>query len=370
MIQIASLIRRPLRAAALLLLALCGLMGITPTALAAANPSCSGGSASFSLPSVTVPSNTPVGTLLGNPVTATATFTCSGVPNVPAANGGTNSAGIQVFNLSASQLYPQQVPSPSNTNITQLTYSTNVPGIGVQVTIDPGMSGYDVTPGDQQANAYMVGHVPAPSGTLSVTYTAQLIVINNNGGQVGYGTITGGSLLTYYWYVRGCQAVSGGCNGHQVSQALGTSLSINNGTSVALPTCTIDSGSQNQVITLPAITTSTLTGKGSTSGLTAINIGMTCQSGANFSVTMTSSQSTTTAGLMNNSTGGGFASGVGVQLLDQKQIPLAWNTAVSFGSVSSGTVSLLYYAQYYQTGNATIGIGKVSTKATFTVNYQ
>lgn len=367
MMQIAALFCRPLRLAALLLLALCGCIGVTPAAVAAANPSCNGGpSGSLSMPSVTVPSNTPVGTLLGNPVTITATFSCTGVPSVSAINGGTNAAGIQVFNLKATQLYPQQVPSPSNTNITVLTYATSVAGIGLQLTISPGMSGYDVSPGDQQPNAYMVGDVPAPSGNLTVTYTAQLVVINNNGGQVGYGTIQGTTLLNYYWYVRGCQSVSGGCNGAQISASLNSTLSLNGGAVVALPTCTIDAGSQNKSVALPAITTTTMNGKGNTTGLTAFAIGLTCQSGANLSVTLTSSQSTSTAGVMNST---GSATGVGVRLLDQNQQPIQWNTAQAIGSVSGGSMSLPYYAQYYQTGN-TVGIGKVSAQATITVAYQ
>jgi type 1 fimbria pilin len=369
MMQFASFIRRPLRLAALLLLTLCGFLGMAPAALAAANPSCNGGpSGSLTMPSVTVPSNTPVGTLLGNPVTVTATFNCTGVPNVPAANGGTNAAGIQVFNVSASQFYPQQLPPASSTNITVLTYATSVAGVGLQVTISPGMSGYDVTPGDQQSGAYMVGDVPAPSGSMSVTYTAQLIVIGNNGGSVGYGTIQGATLLNYYWYVRGCQSVSGGCNGKQVSTSLGTTLSLNGGAVVAAPTCSINAGSAAQVITLPAISTATLTAKGSTSGLTAFSIGLTCQAGVNATIAWTSSQSTTTAGLMTSS---GTAANVGVQLLDQNQNPLAWSTATTVaGASAGGVVTLPYYAQYYRSGTGTVTVGTVASKATFTVNYQ
>jgi type 1 fimbria pilin len=370
MMQFATLVRQPLRLATLLLLACCGFLGPTPTAIAAANPSCSGGpSGSITLPSVTVPSSTAVGTLLGNPVTVTATFNCTGVPSVPASNGGTNAAGIQAFNLAATQLYPQQLPSPSNTNINVLTFSTNVAGIGVQLTINPGMSGYDVTPGDQQSGAYMVGDAPAPNGSLTVTYTAQLVVINNNGGQVGYGNIQGSTLLTYYWYVRGCQSVSGGCNGKQVSTSLGTTLSLNGGAVVSLPTCSINTGSQNQTVVLPAISTNTLTGTGSVSGRTAVPIGLTCQSGANLSLTMTSTQANATAGVMNNLTGTGYATGVGVQLLDQNRTPIPWNTALAIGVVSAGALNLSYYAQYYETGTS-VTIGKVSGKATFTVTYQ
>ncbi|MET3653327.1 fimbrial protein [Dyella japonica] len=370
MMQFASSRRRSLRLAALLLVVLCGFIGVTPTAMAAANPSCTGGpSGTITLPSVTVPSNTAVGTLLGNAVSVTATFNCTGVPSVSATNGGTNSAGIQVFNLLPSQLYPAQAPPASSTNITSLTYATNVPGIGIQVSISPGMSGYDVTPGDQQANAYMVGHVAAPSGSMSVTYTAQLIVINNNGGQVSYGTISNSTaLLNYYWYVRGCQSVSGGCNGKQVSTSLGTTLSLSSGTVIAAPTCSINAGSAAQVITLPAISTATLAAKGSVSGLTAFSIGLTCQTGVNATIAWTSAQSTTTAGLMSST---GSANNVGVQLLDQDQDPVAWGTATTVtGASAGGVVTLPYYAQYYRSGNGNVSVGTVSSKATFTVNYQ
>lgn len=370
MMQFDSSIRRRLRLAALSLLVLCGSIGLAPTAMAAANPSCNGGpSGTLTMPSVTVPSNTAVGTLLGNPVSVTATFNCTGVPNVTAGNGGTNSAGIQVFNLSPSQLYPAQAPSAGSTNINVLTYATNVPGIGIQVSISPGMSGYDVTPGDQQANAYIVGHVPAPNGSLTVTYTAQLIVINNNGGKVNYGTISNGTaLLNYYWYVRGCQSVSGGCNGKQISTSLGTELSLASGTIIAAPTCTINAGSAAQVITLPAISTATLAARGSVSGMKAFSIGLTCQTGVNATIAWTSSQSTTTAGLMTST---GTANNVGVQLLDQDQDPVVWNTATTVtGASAGGVVTLPYYAQYYRSGNGNVSVGTVSSKATFTVNYQ
>lgn len=374
MMRIDSFARRLARLGALLLLATAGVLLHAPAAMAQANPSCnSGPTANISLPStVLVPSNTPVGTLLGSPVSVTASFSCSGIPNVPASSGGTNAAGIQVFNLSPSQLYPAVAPSSASTNINVLTYATSVPGIGLRITINPGMRGYDVTPGDQQANAYMVGNANADSngnGNLSVSYTAQLIVIANNGGTVSYGSISGTTLLTYYWYVRACQAAPGGCNGHQVSQAFGTTLSLSSGTTITMPTCSVDAGSANIAVTLPTIGTNALTGTNSTSSPTSFGITLNCQAGANVSITLSTSRQWSNAGVIKPTAGGSYASNVGVQLLDQNQNPVQWNASQAIGSVSNGPITIPYYAQYYQTG-ASVGAGKVSGQATFTTNYQ
>jgi type 1 fimbria pilin len=136
-----------------------------------------------------------------------------------------------------------------------------------------------------------------------------------------------------------------------------------------MPTCNVDAGSVNTVVTLPTIGTSSLTGTNSTSSATPFGITLNCQAGANVSITMTSTRQWSTNGVIRPTTGGGYASNVGVQLLDGNQNPIQWNAAQTIGSVSNGPITIPYYAQYYQTA-ATVGAGKVTGQATFTVNYQ
>ncbi len=335
-------------------------IGLMPDAWAA-NPTCSGGSLALTLPAVTVTHNTAVGTLLGTPTSGTASFSCSNLPNN--ANSPTREAGIQIYNLAASQLVPATLPSTTNLNINTLTFATNLAGIGVQLTISPGMRGYDQNAGDQQPGSYVVGYVAAPGGGLSVNYTAQLVVT----GTVTTGTISSLTLLKYEWYIYGCS----NCNGASTSASLGTTLSVNG--QVSLQGCGVNTDSQAIAVVLPTVSTSTFTGIGATTGRTPFKINLTCQTGTTMLITMTTSNPYTTGGVNGvvAPAGTGYASNIGVQLLSGAGAfpPVTFNTAQNLGASPTGIYSIPYYAQYYETA-ATVGSGSVAATVTFTMSYQ
>lgn len=318
---------------------------LAPAAWAA--PSCSAPSVPLTIASVSVPSNASVGTLLGTPATGSVTFTCSGLPS------GYTRFGAQMYGLTASQLVPATLPS--GTNITTITYASGVAGIGIQLTMTPGMRSYDVNPGDQQPGAFVIGYVTGSSGSVSVSYTAQLVVT----GTVSAGTIGGLTLGKFEWYIYAYNA----------SQTLGTSLTIASGTQISLASCSVTTASQNLTVTLPTLSTTALTGNAATAGRTPFNINLTCQSSVNVSITLTSTNQSTIAGVIKPTTGTGYASNIGVQLLDIKMNGIPWGTALSVGKVAAGSVALPFYAQYYQTA-ATNSPGKVTGTATFTMTYQ
>ncbi|WP_114239620.1 fimbrial protein [Dyella sp. C9] len=313
----------------------------------AASPTCSANSLALTIPAATVPSGAAVGTTFGSPQTGTVTFTCSGLPN------GYSRFAAQMYGLTASQFTTGQLPS--GTGITSVIYTTNVTGVGVQLTMNPGMSSYDVTPGDQQSGAYIAGYVNGSSGSLAISYTAQLIVT----GTVSAGTISSITFGKYEWYIYG----------YNISQTLSKSLTLNSGTVISLPTCTVNSASQNLTVTLPSVSTSAFTGVGSTAGTTAFSIGLSCPNGANnVSVTLTGTNPSSTANGVLLPTSGG-AGGVGVQVLNQSGTAITWGTAISFGKAAAGNVTLPFFARYYQT-TSPVSAGKVSGTATFTMSYQ
>lgn len=335
-------LRRWLSALALLVLAAI----MTPAAWAA--PSCSAPNVPLTLANATVPLGASVGTTFGSPVSGSVTFTCSGLPS------GYTRFAPQMYGLTAGQLSPATLPSGKG--ITSITYATNVAGVGVQLTMSPGMASYDVTPGDQQSGAYVLGYVNGSSGSLSVSYTAQLIVT----GTVAAGTINAITMGKYEWYIYA----------YNSSQTLGTSLTLTSGTQISIASCSVATASQSFTVTLPTLSTKALTGLGATAGQTPFNINLNCQASVNVSVTMASTAaSSSVAGLINPTTGSGYASNIGVQLLDQNSNPIPWNKAVSYGQVAIGPVSLPFFARYYQTA-ATNGAGKVAGTATFTMTYQ
>jgi type 1 fimbria pilin len=367
MMQHHGFMERAMRRLTWLMLALVAL-GVAPEVWAA-NPTCSGGNLALSLPNVTVTHNTPVGTLLGSPTTGTASFTCSNLPTTKA-NSPTLEAGIQIFNLQASQLFPATLPSTTSTNINTVTFATTVTGIALQLTISPAMRGYDQNPGDQQPNAYMVGYVGEPGGTLTVSYAAQLIVT----GAVTPGTISALTLLNYEWYIYGCA----NCNGASTSASLGTHLTINGGTTVSLQGCTVNTSSAAFTVTLPTVASSALRTTGSTAGETPFNINLSCQTGTTVLITMSAANANATnAGVINPTTGTGFATNVGVQLLyagtdvngSVTPAPVTFNTAQSLGASPSGSMAIQYHARYFATGTPVAG-GNVAATATFTMSYQ
>lgn len=333
----------------------------------AANPSCTGGSVSISMPDVTVTHDTPVGSLLGAAQPGTATFNCKNIPTSRSENP-LDRASIQVFNLTPSLLVGQP-PSSSDANINSLIFSTNIPGIGIQLTMNPAMSGYDQNPGDQQTNAYVVGSISAPSGTLAVNYTAQFIVT----GTVTPGTLTSKALLpNFEWYIYGC-----GCNA-STSASLGTNLTINGGATVSLQGCTVNSDSTGLTVTLPTMASNAFPGAGFGAGMTPFNINLSCQTGTTVFITMsTSNANATYTGVINPTTGTNFAKNIGVQLLyaGTNANGYVTPTAVTFGSAQNlgaspgGTMSVQYYAQYFDTGTP-VTAGNVSATATFTMTYQ
>jgi type 1 fimbria pilin len=230
-----------------------------------------------------------------------------------------------------------------------------VPGIGLQLTINPAMRGFDVNPGDQQAGAYVSGYITGTSGSLVVTYTAQLVVT----GTVTPGTVGALTLFNYEWYIFG----------DTNSVSLGTHMTLNSGTQVTLQGCTVNTSSQNFTVTLPTISTHGFTATGSTAGETGFNINLACQTGTTVFVTMATANANATAGVINPTTGTGFATNVGVQLLNGSQTPITFNTAQNVGASPNGTLAVPYFARYYQTGT-TVTAGQVSATATFTMSYQ
>ncbi|WP_430392295.1 fimbrial protein [Dyella sp. 20L07] len=322
-------------------------MVLTPAAWAAG--SCSAPNVPLTLASASVPQNATVGTTFGTATTGSVTFSCNGLPS------GYTRFSAQMYGLTAGQLVPAQLPS--GTNITSITYASGVAGVGIQLTMNGGMRSYDVTPGDQQSGAYVIGYAVGNNSSVTVNYTAQLIVT----GTVAAGTISGLTLGKYEWYIYG----------NNISQVLGTSLTITGGTQISLAGCSVTTASQAFTVTLPTLSSTAFAGIGTKAGRTAFNIFLNCPASANVSVTMTSpGQSSTIAGLINPTTGTGYATNVGVQLLDQNTNAIPWGTAVSYGKVTAGTnIPLQFYAQYYQTA-ATIGAGKVTGTATFTMTYQ
>jgi type 1 fimbria pilin len=335
----------------------------------AAAQNCTASSATISLPAVTVQPNTTVGTLLGSPQSVPMTFTCS---NIPIVTSGTF-LNRHTYNTTTTIQAGETLATLASTNVTTgpgITFATNLQGIGVLITgspTTPTSSSGSVNDGPNSEAGFPVGSVTAPAGatsgsyggTVTETFTAQLIVTGTITAS-SIGTVSANSLIPFWWYIPGGTVDSS-------SISLGASLNISGG-SVVMQACTVTSGA-NMTVTLPTVNARSLTSVGSTAGLTGFNIALSCQAGATASITMATANPSTATGVIAPTTGAGYATNVGIQILNGSSAPITFNSPQSLGSTPTGTMTIPYFAQYYVTGTP-VGAGQVTGTVTFTMSYQ
>jgi type 1 fimbria pilin len=137
-----------------------------------------------------------------------------------------------------------------------------------------------------------------------------------------------------------------------------------------IPTCT--AAVDPTVVTLPAVSATAFTGNGSTAGQQLFQLQLNCISGKNLSITLSTTNGfgAATLGVISNTTGTGYATNVGVQILQQNgSTAVTFNKAISEGATQNGTMNLPFFAQYYQTSNTSVTAGNVSATATYTLTY-
>lgn len=322
-----------------LLLLIVGL-GLSPRYATAATAVCSASpaGAALSVAGVTVATSTPVGTKLGTPGSIGITFTCTGL-------NASETATIQVGNLA-----PRDASDPPVGG--GISFATNVPGIALVLTASPIQASDNscVRCGPGSTPGWEAVSMTKAQSSASVTLTGQFMKT----GPVTAGTVSSIQLAQFWWYIYG------------ETNSVGplSTLTLNAAT-IGVQACSVNSDSTNLSVTLPTVSTQALKTNGAVAGRTPFNINLTCQPGANVSITMSPSAPGSATGTIANN---GTAANVNVQLLDSTFNAVTFNVAKSLGAAPSGTLTLPYYAQYYATG--AVGAGSVKATATFTMTYQ
>ncbi|MGH8144975.1 MAG: fimbrial protein [Rhodanobacteraceae bacterium] len=140
---------------------------------------------------------------------------------------------------------------------------------------------------------------------------------------------------------------------------------------IQVPTCDIETSSVNKTVTLPNVSTQQFTGQGSTADKTPFSLQLiNCPKNLGVSITLdTSNPQPGAAGVIAPS-GAGYASGIGIQILQDDGInPVVFGTPISTGTTSASNYAINLFASYYQTG-PTVSAGTVKAIATYTLNYQ
>ncbi|WP_160286602.1 fimbrial protein [Pseudomonas knackmussii] len=110
-------------------------------------------------------------------------------------------------------------------------------------------------------------------------------------------------------------------------------------------------------------------GVGSTTPAKPIDIALQCEQNANVFITLSGDIDSSQPGTLKLSPSGQTASGVGVQILDEAGVPVAFDTKLSHGQTSeAGPYTLKYQARYIQTAK-TIVAGQANAALTYTLKY-
>jgi type 1 fimbria pilin len=165
-----------------------------------------------------------------------------------------------------------------------------------------------------------------------------------------------------------------GCNGAVTAQAI-EYFNISATITVYVPTCNVDPSSVNKVVTLPNVTTAQLAAS-QTPGSTSFSLKLvSCPVGQKIFINLdTANPQTGVTGVIAPTTGGGYATNVGVQILKADgTTPITFtsdpNQAIYAGAASASNYAINLYARYYRTSTP-VSPGNVRGIATYTLNYQ
>lgn len=194
--------------------------------------------------------------------------------------------------------------------------------------------------------------------TFSVSTQLNLVVT----GPIASGSVLNAGTLGY-WQYQGL-----GSNG-AVSPVQIIAFTLGNSTTITFPTCTVTTSSIS--VTLPDISASALGSLGATAGAAPFSIGLNCPStAAGAPVYVEMNYNGTASGIQGVLTPtAGTSSGVGVQLL-YSNTAVTFGTPTQVGTTTTGTMSIPYTAQYYQTQSAAVTPGTLTASATFVIMYE
>ncbi|MCR6480132.1 type 1 fimbrial protein [Variovorax sp. ZS18.2.2] len=147
------------------------------------------------------------------------------------------------------------------------------------------------------------------------------------------------------------------------------------GITIITPSCTVDLGSKNIPVDFGKVPQSNFKGKGTTTGDRKFNIKLNCKAGANAENTVllrmdaTQDPSNEQGVLKITPAGSTTATGVGIQVMNDKSVPVKFGETVEVGPSMTGSYVLPYTARYFQTGDK-VTPGRADGTATFTLDYK
>ncbi|MGJ7528979.1 fimbrial protein [Variovorax sp. GB1P17] len=188
------------------------------------------------------------------------------------------------------------------------------------------------------------------------------VEVYKTAGTTGSGPLAQGTYTRYF------------SNGDPGNSVLTTFLSAN-AITIITPSCTVDVGSRNISVQFGKVPQSAFKGKGSTAAERNFNIKLNCKAGVGMAnqvylrMDATKDPGGDDGVLRLTQDGQGVATGVGIQVIDDKKVPVKYGEAAFVGPSKDGDYLLPFTARYYQTGNA-VTPGRANGTANFTIDYK
>lgn len=276
-------------------------------------------------------------------------------PPVLACDGNTNGG---IVNTIAGQTPVNGDNTLIPTGIPGISYHLLYPDAGTLLALYP--------------NSPTVGGTFNGTTSLQLVYTGPYLPPNNS-------TLTG---QLSQWKIDICNNpdIPGnsnnykGCLGSVTPQPVET-FNISATIKIQVPTCNVDPGSVNKVVTLPSVTAAQLASN-PTPGSTPFSLQLVnCPANEKILINLnTSSPYASATGVIAPTAGAGYATNVGVQILNADgSTPVTFGDdsaqAINTGTTSGSSYAINLYARYYRTATP-VTAGSVKGIATYTINYQ
>jgi len=231
-------------------------------------------------------------------------------------------------------------------------FTTSVPGVGIRLSRYFDQSSVNFYPHERSTNDDFGDFNAASRFQVELFKTAPV---------TGNGPLAQGTYTQYY-SVADTQSV------------LTTNL-LGEGITIITPSCSVDLGSRNILVQFGKVPKDGFKGRGSTTAERKFSIKLNCKAGQNAQNTVylrmdAPQDPSNEPGVLRPMRGTpNLATGVGIQVIDEKSVPVKFGEETLVGTSRNGDYVLNYTARYFQTGNQ-VTPGRADGTATFSIEYK
>ncbi|MCY1223407.1 Fimbria adhesin protein [compost metagenome] len=242
----------------------------------------------------------------------------------------------------------QGAPVPGSEGV----YTTAVPGVGIRLSRYFNNNSSDYYPHERSTNGDFSEFNAASRFQVELLKIATV---------TGNGPLAQGTYTQYYSVA-------------DTRSVLTTNL-LGEGITIITPSCAVDLGSRNILVQFGKVPKGEFKGRGSTTAERKFSIKLNCKAGQNAQNTVylrmdATQDPSNEQGVLQPTRGvPNLATGVGIQVIDEKSVPVKFGEETLVGTSKNGDYVLNYTARYFQTGNQ-VTPGRADGTATFSIEYK